>query len=264
MTLSRHFCLFLAGFCLAVFGACQAACADTIRLKGGRTIQGQIIREDTTQVAIIVSGTVEAYPKSAVEQLSYAHRRLVLPTTPSSSSFKASPETAVDLTLIEQLQKRLQAFNRFTDRAGRIFEAVRYRKGGEALSEVQEAARETLPLHRDRFSPLSALADILILLGFRVPALWLALFVVKEPRQFTRIAEFLIPAYGLIMLLMAYAWMTTHFIVALVMFPAAIVVIMLLFTWMFALTPSRALLAFLIAVGSNVLIEYLLVQARLI
>lgn len=253
-----------AFFFLVFLAVSQTVFADTLRLKSGRVIQGQIMREDSTQVAIVAGGSLEAYPKSDIEQIVYAHRRLALPANPGSASFNAVAPTAVDLSLIEQIQRRLQAFNRFTDRLGRILEVIRYHKNEEALSEAHEAAREALPLERDHFSPMSALADILILLGFRAPALWLALLFVKEQRQFTRIAEFLVPAYGLIMLLMAYAATTAPFIVSAVMFPAALLGILLLFAWMFALSPGRALLAFLIAIGSNVLIEYLLIQARLL
>ncbi len=250
-------------FCLISAAACQVAWADAIRLKNGRVIQGQVMREDPTQVAIVVNGSMEGYPKSDIEQLTYSHRHLALPAS-GSVSFKPAPETSVDLSLVEQVQKRLQAFNRFTDGLGRVIQFLRYHKDEEALSESQEAAREALPLARDRFSPMSALADILILLGFRAPALWLALFLVKEPRQFTRVAEFLIPAYGLIMLLMAYAATTAPFVVSAIMFPTALVAILFLFAWMFALSPGRALLAFLIAISSNILIEYLLTQAHLL
>jgi len=147
-------------------------------------------------------------------------------------------------------------------RIGTVAEYLRWGDTAHAGVAAQRAARWILPFHHGQVSPFSTLADILILLGLRAPLLWLALSFVREGRAFTRIAEFLIPAYGLLMLIMTYITITPWLSVQLVLFPLAIWGVAWLFIWMFVLTRGRALLAFSIALAMNVVIEYFLIQSQ--
>jgi hypothetical protein len=149
-------------------------------------------------------------------------------------------------------------------RAVPILEDVRRGHDPEAIQEAHRAVEGLLPVHRGHFSPLYALADLLILLGLRGPTVWLALLLMKEPRSFQRIAEFLVIAYGLTMLLMALTLNSAHLWITLCALPLAFGTLACFFAWMFALPFRRATAAFLLVVAFNLGVEAFLTSVHLL
>ena len=237
--------------------------ADVIRLNNGSLIDGQIIHDDDTAVVVLVKGVPQFYPADDVSAIVYSQIR-VDPRSSRRSQFgvKATRQALLDTSVVAKIRERMLTYHGFFMRIGTVAEYLRWGDTVRAGVAAQRAARWILPFHHGQVSPFSALADILILLGLRAPLLWLALSFVREPRAFTRIGEFLVPAYGLLMLIMTYITVTPWLSVQLVLLPLAICAAAWLFIWMFVLTRGRALLAFSIAVAMNVVIEYFLVQSQ--
>lgn len=248
---------------LAAFLYSPSVYADVIRLNSGSVIDGQIIRDDDTAIVIVVNGSPQFYPADDVSAIIYSHIRID-PRSAKRSRFgvEASRQALLDTSVIAKIRERMLTYHGFVMRLGTVAEYLRWGDTARAGVAAQRAARWILPFHHGGFSPFSALADVLVLLGLRAPVLWLALAFVRESRAITRIAEFLVPAYGLLMLLMVYITITPWLAIQLALFPLAVCGVGSLFIWMFALTRGRALLAFSIAVAMNVLVEYLLVQSH--
>lgn len=253
-------CSKLAGLGLLLLaGASQHAQADVIRLNDGTVIDGQVIRDDDTAVIIVVKGQPQFYPAVDVSAILYNKPFIdVLPRQGRSSATQA----LTDQSIVDKIRERLLTFHGFVLRTASAAEYLRWSQIKRAGRAFQRAAQWILPTHRGYFSPFSALADLLILLGLRAPTLWLALAFIRERRQFLRITEFFVPSYGLLMLLMLYVSLADAVWIQVVLFPLAIFAIALLFMWMFVLTPGRTLLAFMIAVAMNAGLEALLVRSN--
>lgn len=254
---------------LAILGALatipMTAYADTVRLKNGETIEGKVLRSDAAAVVVLVGSRPQFLAPGEVETIRYSDPRLVLSTTPVSRAPSHEEPVRIDYTLLEDVAARLRTSQRLMQRAAQISEDLRRGHDREA---VQEGARLTveglLPTHHGRFSPLYALADLLILLGLRAPTVWLALLLVKEPRSFQRIAEFLVVAYGLTLLLMTLTLDLANLWIKLFALPIALGSVVCLFAWMFALPFRRAAVAFVLIVGFNLGVEHFLTSVHLL
>lgn len=237
--------------------------ADVIRLNNGSLIDGQIIRDDDTAVVVVVKGVPQFYPADDISAIIYSRIRVDSRASKSSQfGVGAARQALLDASVVTKIRERMLIYHGFVMRIGTIAEYLRWGDTAHAGVAAQRAARWVLPVHHRQVSPFSALADILILLGLRAPLLWLALSFVREPRAFTRIAEFLVPAYGLLMVMMTYITLTPWLAVQLMLFPLAVFGVAWLFVWMFVLTRGRALIAFSMALAMNVAIEYFLVQSQ--
>lgn len=265
----RHHGLVTGGGRVAVLGLLALivwptlVAADTVRLKNGKIVEGDVIRQDDTQVTILVRGQPQFFSTAEVVSVSYSQLRFVPPPSASPDS-EASQPVRIDSALWERAGERLRTFDGLVKQTHRIPAHLQWLDRDQAFREAQQAVRESLPTQHGRFSPLSALADLLILLGLRAPTIWFALFLVRELRPLMRIAEFLVVAYGVAMLLMALAVHAGGFWIQLLVFPFAVVCVAGLFVWMFAIGWRRAILALPLAVGLNLGIEYLLISAQLL
>lgn len=234
--------------------------ADVIRLSNGNTLEGQIIRDDDTAIVMLVNGQPQFFASTDVTAVIYSRLRIASKGGGSAEDSRALTPTALrDTSLVAKLRERLLTYHGFMVRVGTVGEYLRWGQFRRAGVAAQRAAQWVLPFHRGEFNPFSALADVLILLGLRTPTLWLALLLVGEQRAFTRIMEFFVPSYGLLMLLMAYVTVTNVLWFQIALFPLAVLGVILLFTWMFALAPGRAVLGYALAVALNVGLEALLV-----
>lgn len=164
------------------------------------------------------------------------------------------------LTLVAKIQERLLVYHGFMQRIGQVVALLQSDREPAAYQHAQRAALWLLPLHRGQFSPYSTLADLIILLGLRAPALWLALRIVRDPRSWTRIVEYLVTAYALAMLLLSVVLTAPTLQIQLVSLTALLLGAGLLLSWVLALGPRRTILVFLIALALNVAVEFLLVN----
>lgn len=254
--------LFLVAAASALSFLSPCAIADVIRLNNGSLIEGQIIRDDDTAIVIISRGSPQFYPVDDVSAVVYSEIR-VDPSSKRARSTALSPGGALmDSSIVAKIRERLLTYHGFVTRIGTVVEYLRWGDFQRAGVATQRAAKWVLPVQRGVFSPISALADVLILLGLRATTLWLALAFIREGRAFTRIGEFLVPAYGLLMTLMLYVTVTPSLPIQLALFPLALFGLGWLFAWMFSLTRGRALLAFSITLALNAGIEALLVSSQ--
>src|SRR3989338_5790002 len=181
----------------------SAAAADTVRLKNGRTITGHVVKQDAAQVIITTSSGSEAVAASDVESIRYSGLRLT-PRPPAEQAMAPSAEAAaMDTALLDRVRSRLLAFHRYLEQTQNVLGLLMQGERTAAGIEAHRAAQRLLPTtSHGAFSPLSALADLVVLLGFRSTLLWLSPALIRERRSFIRIMEFLVLSYCLIMLLM--------------------------------------------------------------
>ena len=238
--------------------------ADTVRLKNGETVEGDVVRSDSTQVTIVVKGQPQFFSATDVEAVVYSQMRLVPSAAPPSPASSFQEPVKVESALLEAVGGRLRAFQELAKRIRHIVLSLQRGNSWTAIQTAQLTIQEVLPGRNGHFSPLYALADVLILLGLRAPTIWLALLLIREPRPVMRIAEFLVIAYGLTMLPMVWTLGLANLWAKVFVFPLVAGVVACLFTWMFALAPPKALLALLLTIGMNVGIEYLLASAHLL
>lgn len=172
-----------------------------------------------------------------------------------------SPDAAdsEQLTLVDKIQERLLVYHGFMQRIGQVVALLQADRDPAAYQHAQRAALWLLPLHRGQFSPYSTLADLIILLGLRAPALWLALWIVRDLRSWTRIVEYLVTAYAFAMLMLSVVLTAPTLQIQLVGLTAVALGAGLLLSWVLALGPRRTLLALLLALAFNVAVEFLFV-----
>lgn len=262
----RRMTIGMSAALLGVFAS--VAWADTVRLKNGRTIEGHVVREDQAQIIIAVSGGSEVVAASDVASISYSDLRFT-PRPPSDRALAPPTEAAaVDTALLDRIRTRLLAVRRYLKQTQRVAGLLAQGKPAAAGAEARAAAQHLLPTtSHGAFSPLSALADLVILLGFRSTLLWLALVLVKERRSFTRITEFLLLGYCLIMLLMAVIGLACSQILSfglwlqLIGIPLLAAILMFLFLWIFTLGVRKGLVAITLAVVLSVGSEHLLLAS---
>ena len=255
-------CAGLLALGLAIAVPAAIAQADVIRLSNGNLIEGQILRDDDTAVVMLVNGAPQFFPADDVTAIIYSQLRIAPKSSKGSRvapGLIGAPQLLMDTSLVQKIRERMLTYHGFMMRIGVVAEHLRWQEWSRAGVAAQRAAQWVLPFHKRVFSPFSALADLLILLGLRAPTLWLTLLLVREPRGFIRIAEFFVLSYGLLMLLMTYVTVTGVLWFQLALFPLAVLAVAWLFMWMFVLTPGRAMLAYFLAIAMNVALEALLV-----
>lgn len=243
-----------------------AVWADTVRLKSGRTISGHVVKQDDAQVIIATSSGSDVVAADDVASISYSDLRFT-PRRPSEQALAPPTEAAaMDTALLDRIRTRLLAVRRYLKQTQKVLSLLVQGKQADAGSEAQRATQHLLPMTaRGALSPLSALADVVILLGFRATLLWLVLALLKEQRSFIRITEFLLLSYCLIMLLMlgigaAFGQgLSAGLRVEVIGVPLLLMALAALFCWMFTVRPVKALTAGVLAVGLTVGIETLLV-----
>lgn len=166
---------------------------------------------------------------------------------------------AEQLTLVAKIQERLLVYHGFMQRIGQVVALLQSGRDQAAYQQTQRAALWLLPLHRGQFSPYSTLADFIILLGLRAPALWLALRIVRDPRSWTRLVEYLVTAYAFAMLMLAVILTAPTLQVQLFSLTGLMMGAVLLLAWVLMLGPRRTILVFLLALAFNAAVEFLLV-----
>lgn len=236
--------------------------ADIIKLKSGREVRGQIVRTDQQQVIVSVAGQPAFFSREEIESITREH--LGLATPPPAAPAHETP-SAVELkleawheALLQKLRERVRVFREVLSAGWQALQALRHDTPRAALARVRHATHHSLPLRRGEFDPLAALADLLILLGLRAPLLWLGFLLAREKQSFTRIAEFLLPAYGLTVALLSFGLTIASPVAGLGLLLATAVAVTALFFWMFQARPAKALLACGITVVVTLALEHLL------
>lgn len=240
--------------------------ADTVRLKNGRTISGHVVKQDDAQVIIATSSGSEVVAASDVGSIRYSDLRFT-PRLPSEQALVPPAEAAaIDTTLLDRIRTRLLAVRRYLKQTQKVLSLLVQGKQADAGSEAQRAAQHLLPTtSHGAFSPLSALADLVILLGFHSTLLWLSLVLVRERRSVMRIMEFLLLSYCLIMLLMVGIGLvfrqarSAGLWAEVIGIPLLLLALVLLFCWVCALRPGKALAATVLTAALSAGIETLLV-----
>ncbi|MBI4003457.1 MAG: cobalamin-binding protein [Candidatus Omnitrophica bacterium] len=235
-----------------------AVWADTVRLKSGRTISGHVVKQDDAQVIIATSSGSDVVAASDVKSISYSDLRFT-PRRPSEQALAPPTEAAtMDTALLDRIRTRLLAGHRYLQQTQKVLNLLVQGKPVDAGSEAQRAARHLLPTTaRGVLSPLSALADLVILLGFHSTLLWLFLVLVRERRSIMRTMEFLLLSYCLIMLLMlgigaAFGQgLSAGLWVEAIGVPLLLMALAVLFCWMFTVRPLKALTVGLLATGAS-------------
>ena len=243
----------------------SAAWADTVRLKSGRTVSGHVVKQDDAQVIIATSSGSEVVAASDVESISYSSPRFT-PRRPSEQALAPPTEAAaVDTALLDRIRTRLLAGPRYVRQTQKVLSLLVEGQQADAGAQAQRAAQHLLPTtSHGAFSPLSALADLVILLGFHSTLLWLSLVLVRERRSVMRIMEFLLLSYCFIMLLMlgigaAFGQgLSAGLWAEVIGIPLLLLALALLFCWIFALRPAKALAAAVLTAALSAGIETLL------
>jgi len=177
----------------------------------------------------------------------------------------SSQPVAVDMAFLDRIRARLLAVHRYFADTLHVLDLLGQGDRNTAVAEAREAAQRLLPTTSSgTFSPMSALADLVSLLGFWATLLWFVLVLVREQRSFARIAEFLILGYCLIMLLMACLGLAFDHVPSLGLWveilgiPLVVIALAVLFGWLFVLPPGRALVAMGLAIALSAGVERLL------
>ena len=177
----------------------------------------------------------------------------------------------IDQAMLERIRARLVASQRFVGRIQQVLVHVSRGERQTAGEEGRQVALRLLPTtHRGIFDPMSALADLIILLGLRAPLIWLALTFVRQQRSFTHILEFLVLAYCVVLLLMAGTGLafdhalTAGLLFELIGIPVVAGGLLVLFFWLFALELRRGLPALVLALSLNLVAEHLLLVTHLL
>jgi len=240
--------------------------ADTVRLKSGRTITGHIVKQDSSQVIIAVSGGTEVVAASDVDSISYSDLRLIPPQPTEQTLSQPTEAVAIDTALLDSIRARLLAGHRYIHQTRKVLSFLTKGEWSAAGSQAQRAAQWLLPTTaHGAFSPFNALADLAILLGFRATLVWVVLVLVRERRSFTRITAFLLLSYCLVMLLMVGIGLafsqgfSAGLWVGIIGIPLLIMALAFLFCWIVALRPGKALAVAVLATTLSVGIETLLV-----
>ena len=232
--------------------------ADTVHLKNGKTIEGDVVRKDDTQVVVLVNTQPQFFSADEVQGISYSRLRFTPPSAPTSPARSSGEPVRIDVTLLQQVAVRVQTAHERVKQLGQVLGSLQRHEDQAAIEDVHQIVEGILPIQQGRFNPLYALADLLVLLALRAPTVWLGLLLVRESRPFTRIAEFLTVAYGLTTLLMLVASGIANLWVKILILPLTLVGVLGLFAWMFVLPFRKALIAFLLIVGMSLGIGHLL------
>lgn len=246
---------------VVLLGHAACACADEVRLKDGRTLEGAIIRRQGDQILMAVAGRTEIIAAADVEAVRYDDLRLV-PSPPAAPAAHA-PAPAIELakfnaTLTEELGQRIKVFPETARSAGRAAQHAWHGATQPALEDVRWAAQRLLPVRGGGLDPYSALADLILLLGLRAPLLWLALALVRERRSYVRIAEYLALTYLAMMTLLAFSVSAGDPLVGLGLLGSSVVCAGALFLWMFGVSWPRSLAAVTLAAALMLGVDYFL------
>ncbi len=233
--------------------------ADTIRLKNGNALRGQLIQETEESLTLRVGRQKVVVARHDVETLDYEPARKAprkLPPFDLSTLAEPAKEGLLGQEFLMAIQQRLGASQHVVKNLREAWVALHYEDHEVVSAAIRRAAQAWLPLRDGAFEPITLLAQLLVLLGMRILTLWVGLILVRQPHDFIRIAEFMVPAYGLMVVLVSF-WMVFATIPAMV---GSILVWVLgataLFMWMFRVSPGKALLALILILQMNFWIEY--------
>ncbi len=172
--------------------------ADTLRLKNGRTLEGEVLRDDPAGVVIVTGGGPEVVPRQDIEAITYSRMRLAPSTQPAPAAYDAgAPGPGVDLRLLARLRQRLETFAAIPWHIGRIAEALNRGKRAAAARETVRMVRTLwdFPIGMERAEWI--IADLLLVILLWAPALWMGLALGRATRSLTQIVLFLCAGYGI-------------------------------------------------------------------
>ena len=254
---------------MGLFGCCAAASADTIRLKNGRMVEGQIVREDETSVTVMIGSQPEFYARSEVESVSRGLHLNVSTTPRPMASSQTTGRVIIDETPLKQIGQRVRAFHEGFHQLREAAVSLRTIPSSQALEQVRHALASVLPTRGGAWDLGSLLLDLLIAILVRAPVVWIASTVVRGQPHFLRAGAFALLLYGLTLLgsvvvtlapaqPLALAWFT-----GLIVAGSVVGVAVPLFMWLFntGLVPSGC--ALLIYVGLSAGVDHVLLNIGL-
>ncbi len=188
------------GLLLFVCGA--SAAADTVRLKNGRTVEGQVVRTDESSVVVVVKGQPEFFAPTEVESIHYSSMRIVAPRAGPSGVGSGSASVGFDSSMLDELKRRAavlpHAFTQLQSAQAKWHRGVRL----AALKEARDAVQSLLPLHGGAIRLLSVLADLCLVFLVRLPLLWMILWMLSAQPDLARVAKWVFLAYAMKLLLL--------------------------------------------------------------
>ena len=157
------------GGVLALLLVSPLAHADTIRLKNGNTVDGQILTEDEVRVVIKIDGGETMFVKAEIESILRSPVQEAVAQPPS-------PSRPVVVKRLSHLGKFLRPFleadAEYAEHTNKALELFRQSDQQGALNELEQAARLFWSLQDSLISVLKGLATHSLI---RVPILWLML-----------------------------------------------------------------------------------------
>ena len=159
----------VTGSALALLLLSQLAHADTIRLKNGNTIDGQILTEDDTKVMIKIGGGQAMFLKAEIASII----RSPVQEAAGQPSPAAKPTIVKRFSHVGKfLRPFLTAEAEYAQHNNKALELFRQSDQQGALKELEQAARLFWSLQESLVSVLKGLAAHSLV---RVPTLWLML-----------------------------------------------------------------------------------------
>lgn len=249
---------------MGALGWCASGSADTIRLKNGKTVEGQVVREDEASVTVMIGSRPEFYARTEIESMSRGLHLNLSTTPPSTTEMPAQTRVAIDETLLKQIGRRVRAVHECLHQLYAALLSLRTVPSSQALEQMRRAVTLVLPTHGGAWDSGTLLVDLLIVVLLRAPMVWIASAVVRGQPQFLRAVAFAVLAYGLTRLAavvmgsalaqpLALAWLT-----GLIVMGVVVGVTVPLFMRMFNLGLVPAVVALIASAGLSVGVDQLL------
>ncbi len=164
---------FVTGSALALVVLCHVANADTVRLKNGNTIDGQIVKEDETMVVMKIDGGQAIFLKAEIASIIRSPVQEPVSRPPSVSTTLAVQRLSHAGTLLRPF---LLAEVEYAKHSRAAFELFRQGDHQGTLKELDQAARLFWALQGNL---VSVLQGLLVHSLIRVPTLWLMLMLLN-------------------------------------------------------------------------------------
>lgn len=259
------------GAVLALTCAVSDVRADTVRLKSGRTIEGDIVRQSDEELVVVVNGRPEFFAPSEVDSVTRSNWHLALPTRPTMGTAPAfDRDLGVDKAFFGLLGGRLQEVHQALAQLPLFLKEVRGHHEATTREMGRHIATLLLPASRGKLDLPRFAVDMVLVLLFRAPLLWLVLLSVRGQAPFPNVLAVTCLIYGglLVGSLLAVLAFERSLLIGLgVVLLGAIGTVGGLVPWclrLFDLGVARTVTALLLALGLMVGLEHLALQLPLL